>query len=169
MKKIISLVLALMLCVALAVPAMAAPSVTYEAVSKEILVDSAFNGEEVSSKLVVTTELGAANSDVVCPEYLEVLEQIKSGAMVLPLEEGFELRDVVCVDFIDEEMAEALKEEGVTVTVTFDLGVAAEAEVVAFSFVDGEWIEAVSVVNNGDGSVTVVFEDICPVVFAVKE
>ena len=42
-------------------------------------------------------------------------------------------------------------------------------EVAVFSYVDGEWIEAVSVTNNGDGTVTVVFEDICPVAFAVKE
>ena len=33
---------------------------------------------------------------------------------------------------------------------------------------DGQWVEAESVMNNGDGTVTVVFEDICPVAFCVK-
>lgn len=172
MKKTISVILALVLCVALAAPAMAAavPSVTREEEAKSFVVEASFGEGIVTEKIVVGTELDA--NGIPAEEHellLDVIAQIEDGSMVLPLEEGFEIRELVSVCLLDEELAEELKEEGVTITVTFDLGVSAEAEVAVFSYVDGEWIEAVSVTNNGDGTVTVEFEDICPVAFAVKE
>ena len=36
------------------------------------------------------------------------------------------------------------------------------------TYVNGKWVPAVSTVNNGDGTVTVVFEDICPIAFSVR-
>lgn len=177
MKKIISLVLVLMLCVALAAPAMAdfAPSVTREEIEKDFLVEAEFGEGLITDKLIITTELQAIEKTTPIPQeerdlLLDVIAQVEEGTMVLPLEEGFEIRELVCICLPegDEDAAE-LKNEGVVLTATFDLGVSAEAEVAVFSYVDGEWIEAVSVTNNGDGTVTVVFEDICPVAFAVKE
>ena len=35
-------------------------------------------------------------------------------------------------------------------------------------YVDGKWVEAKDVKNNGDGTVTVEFEDICPVAFCIN-
>ena len=61
-----------------------------------------------------------------------------------------------------------MQEEDTTVSITFDLGVNKSTEVVVMVYLDGQWVEAESVVNNGDGTVTVVFEDICPVAFCVK-
>ena len=177
MKKIISLVLVLMLCVALAAPAMAefAPSVTREEIEKAFLVEAEFGEDLVTDKLIITTELQAIEKTTSIPQeerdlLLDIIAQVEEGTMVLPLEEGFEIRELVCIDLPEgDEDAVELKKEDVVLTATFDLGVSAEAEVAVFSYVDGEWIEAVSVTNNGDGTVTVVFEDICPVAFAVKE
>jgi hypothetical protein len=64
---------------------------------------------------------------------------------------------------------EKLKEEGVTLTVTFELGVGPYEDVVVVAYIDGQWVVIEDVTNNGDGTVTCVFEDICPVAFAVKE
>ena len=187
MKKTISLVLVLMLCVALAVPAMAdfVPSVTYDGVAGSFLVkaevggivtDAQFGEEDVTDLIIVTNEQEAKDKATDIPQeerdlLLDAIKQVAEGTMTLPLAEGFAVREIVCVDFIKSAaaMAEKLKEEGVTLTVTFDLGVVAEAELAVFSLIDGTWIEAASVANNGDGTVTVVFEDICPVVFAIKE
>ena len=178
MKKIISLVLVLMLCVALSATAMAgfAPSVTYEEEAKAFLTEATFDEGIVTEKLIVTTELDAEEKTTAISQeerdlLLDVIKQVEEETMVIPFSEGFVLRELVCIDFVPEaaDMAEELKEEGVTLTATFDLGVDADVEVEVFSYIDGEWIAAVSVTNNGDGTVTVVFEDICPVAFAIKE
>lgn len=178
MKKIISLVLVLMLCVALAAPAMAefAPSVTREEEAKAFLTEATYGKNIVTEDLIVTTELDAEEKSTDIPQeerdlLLDIIKQVEEETMVIPFSEGFVLRELVCVCFAPEaaDLAEELKEEGVTLTATFDLGVDADVEVEVFSYVDGEWIAAVSVTNNGDGTVTVVFEDICPVAFAIKE
>ena len=51
---------------------------------------------------------------------------------------------------------------------TFDLGVSSGETVVCMVYVNGEWIP-VELVNNGDGTVTCLFSQICPVVFCVRE
>ena len=172
MKKIISLVLVLMLCVALAAPAMAtyAPSVTYEAVADTFVVEAEVGGEDVTETIVVTTELDAIEENTAITEeereaFLDLLAEIKEGTMVLPVEEGFEVREVVYLSMDIEEG------DVVTVTATFDLGVAAGAEIVMLAFIDGEWVELGTVINNGDGTITVTFDFAgnCPIAFAVKE
>lgn len=179
MKKTISLILVFVLCFALAAPAMAdefVPSITREDETKAFLIEAVFEEGIMTEKLVVTFEKDALEKTTPIPQeerdlLLDVIDQLEEGTMVLPLEEGFEIREVVCVCYLEEykDEALALKEEGVTLVATFDLGVSAETEVAVFSYIDGEWIEAVSVTNNGDGTVTVEFEDICPIAFAVKE
>ena len=62
-----------------------------------------------------------------------------------------------------EEMAA----EGVRLSLTFDLGVGADVPVSVLCYVDGQWVEIYSVTNNGDGTVTCVFEKLCPIAFAV--
>ena len=49
------------------------------------------------------------------------------------------------------------------------MDVPASAHVTVMAYVDGEWSAIKSVVNNGDGTVTCIFEDICPVAFVVEE
>ena len=115
----------------------------------------------------------------------EVYSQLKSGVMELPSSKidkkyntgNMVVRDLFDVSFLCEEHPKMLAEEGVTLKLTFDLGVAEGETVVvmvymggmlsrARSSVSGEWVP-VEAVNNGDGTVTCVFEDVCPVAFSV--
>lgn len=110
---------------------------------------------------------------------LDVYEQLEEGTMTLPVEEdGYVIRELVDVSFEYEDCRQIeehghkdqhLKEEGVTLTVTFDLGVGTFEDVIILVYVDGEWVPVESVKNNGNGTVTAIFEDICPVAFVVKE
>jgi len=36
------------------------------------------------------------------------------------------------------------------------------------SYVNGEWIPAEEIINNGDGTVTITFKQLCPVAIAVE-
>ncbi len=50
---------------------------------------------------------------------------------------------------------------------TLELGIEADAKLMALVYVDGAWTEVKDVENNGNGTVTCLFEDICPVAFVV--
>ena len=113
---------------------------------------------------------------------LDVYKQLVDGTMNLPIEGSFSVRDLLDVSFKYDECEQLenhcnkgkiLALPGVTLSVDFNLGVAADEELVVMTYVDvdGEmqWVEIESVTNNGDGTVTCVFEDICPVAFAVMD
>ena len=59
---------------------------------------------------------------------------------------------------------EKLKAEDTTLTITFDLDIDAAEKIIVLVYIDGKWVE-VEAKNNGDGTLTCVFDDICPVVF----
>jgi hypothetical protein len=94
--------------------------------------------------------------------------------MTLPIECNYEIRDLVDVSYKYEDCRtaeghgnkpEELKEEGVTVTITFDMGLCPREVLEVYVYIDGQWVAVENVVNNGDGTLTVEFEDICPVAF----
>ena len=62
---------------------------------------------------------------------------------------------------------EVLEIENVTISVDFDLGVGPDVEVVVLTYRDGKWTQVEKVTNNGDGSITCIFEHFCPVIFCV--
>lgn len=181
MKQIIALILALVLILAVAAPAFAAgtfvPSVSYK--DGPEIEDAEQNGEKVGNCLIVssltdakdkTTDIGQDDRDLL----LEVYDSLEDGSMKLPIEEDYVIRDLVDVSFAETGCegqahghAQWLAEDGNVIKVTFDLGVGRQDEVIVMVYVDGQWIPAESVINNGDGTVTVVFEDICPVAFCV--
>jgi LPXTG-motif cell wall-anchored protein len=109
---------------------------------------------------------------------LEVYEALAKGEMELPLEGDYVIRDLVDISFeyddcrcIEEHghKDQCLAADGVTLTITFDMDVTSLADVVVMAYVNGEWTAIKSVTNNGDGTVTCIFEDICPVAFVVNE
>lgn len=224
MKKIVALLVVLLLCAAVAVPAMASADFVGSPPlpgPKPPIVDDPGNGPSI----VVTpnpTPDDSDSSDSVLPEGLEELlqsdaflsiadcivvtsvveaeekttdisqeardllldiyDRMVNGDETLPIEESFSIRELVDVSFKYEacelledhgNKAEIVKLPGVTLNVSFDLGVDAEETVVVMTYVevDGEmkWVEIESVTNNGDGTVSCVFEDICPVAFAVLD
>ena len=183
MRKIMSLMVALLLFAGLICPALAAESVFVPSISYKDGPDiekAEMDGEDAGDCLVVTTITDARNksTDIYQEDrdlLLEVYEKLDDGSMKLPLEEDYVIRELVDVSWKKTTCVEAehghkewLAQEDTTVSVTFDLGVGKSTEVVVLVYVDGEWVAAESVVNNGDGTVTVVFEEICTVAFCVK-
>ena len=58
-------------------------------------------------------------------------------------------------------------ENGNTVDLTFNVSVDKGVFFAAMVYVDGKWVPVDNCVNNGDGTVTVTFSQICPVAFLV--
>ncbi|MBR5020074.1 MAG: LPXTG cell wall anchor domain-containing protein [Oscillospiraceae bacterium] len=180
MRKVICMILAAVLCMGLACPVFAdadnpfVPSVGYK--DGPEITDAEPHGD----CLVVTTVNEAQNqsTDIYQEDrdlLLEVHEALATDEMELPIEGDYVVRDLVDVSWKKTTCVEPghghkewLKEDDTQIRVTFDLGVEAGLEIIVLVYVDGEWVPARSVKNNGDGTVTVVFDDICPVAFCVK-
>lgn len=201
MKKLISLVLALMVCFSVCGVAHAAkddfvPSISYKD-GPGLVIEEDENGRSVAGNildsegnavdsvfvdecLVITTIAEALNDiDTGIPseaeELLEsVYREILDGTMELPFENADEMAIIHLVDasFLCNGSTESvdheamLESEGILLELTFDLGVGADVPVTVMCYVDGKWVE-VQTVNNGDGTVTCLFEKLCPIAFAV--
>lgn len=95
-----------------------------------------------------------------------------NDAVASALGAGKNANDLVIKDFFDatalcEELKTLLPIDGNTIDLTFDIGVAPGTFVAAMVYVNGQWVMVDNVVNNGDGTITGTFEDICPVAFLV--
>lgn len=155
------------------------PSIPYK--DGPDIEDTEMDGEDVGDCLEITTVTEAREKTTDISQesrdlLLEVYEELKDGEMELPLDEDYVVRELIDVSWKESTCIEPehghkewLEEEDTTLTVTFDLGVGPDEEVIVLVCIDGEWVEAVSVINNGDGTVTVVFADICPVAFCVEK
>ena len=72
-----------------------------------------------------------------------------------------------CVD--DQHLhSESLELDHTEVTIDFDLGVSPTAEVLVLTYNDNVWSPVKDVTNNGDGTITCVFEHFCPVAFCIE-
>ncbi len=192
MKKIICLLTVLLLTIALACPAFAAESFVPSISEKEepdIVVDDegvagVIRGEDgdildkVEEGCLVITPISKAKTSTEIPEdareeLLYVYDELLNGDMTLPYEqdgldpETMVIRDLIDASWLCEEHPAMLEPEGVTIDLTFDIGVDADTKVYVYVYIDGVWTP-VPVVNNGDGTVTCTFEKICPIAFCVS-
>lgn len=184
MKRVFSLVITLALCANLTISAFAGetafvPSITYK--DGPDVISAEMKGKDVSECLIVTTLKAAEEktTDITQDErdtLQKVYEDLKDGKTTLPTEENYVIRELIDLSFQydqcrqvedHENKDQQLKEEGITLTADFDLGVSGDDGVLVFVYMDGEWQPIESVENNGDGTITCVFENICPVAFAV--
>ena len=179
MKKVISLIVALALCAGLACPVFAAaqtfvPSIGYKDGPEIEAVDT--HGEclivtSIDQAEKKATDISQEERDLL----LEVYEQLDKGTMKLPIDGNYVIRDLVdvswmkiaCVDTAHGK-EEWLKQDNTQIEVTFDMGVKKGVDLIVLVYVDGEWVPAESVKNNGNGTVTVKFEDIGVVAFCVN-
>lgn len=189
MKKILCLALAVMLCISLACPVLAAtddfvPSIGEKDAPELIIAILKENGvslEEIPGACLVITALSKVDGSNQIPEDAKeelkaIFEALSNGSMKLPYDkvdpdidpEEMVVRDLFDLSWLCNDHPEQLKKEGVTLECKFDLGVGKDTTVVCMVYVNGEWVP-VPCVNNGDGSVTCEFEDICPVVFSVSD
>lgn len=185
MRKVASLALALLICFSMTLTVAAAegefvPSITYK--ESPFVVEASLNDEDVTDCIVVTSiaEAKEKTTDITQEErdlLLKVYDELVNGA-TLPIDEDYVIRHLVDVNFkydncrtLESHNAKdvELDKPGTTIEVTFDLDVDKYVDVVVLSYIDGVWEPVVSVTNNGDGTVTCVFERFCPVVFAVKQ
>lgn len=196
MKKVISLISAVMLCVSLIGFVFAAdvefvPSITYKGAPSIVeITDDQGNpaigtivnagGETtgyVDEHCLLVTPLSEASTSTKIPAdaketLLSVYEQLENGTMKLPYGAGVDgdkmiVRDLFDVSWLCDDHPALIAPEGVTVTLTFNIGIEADVTPVVMTYINGTWEEVVSVKNNGDGTITCVFEDFCPVAISV--
>ena len=201
MRKVISLILALVMCFGLCSVVCAAeddfvPSISYKD-GPGLVIDEDEEGNTVAGVIqdadgevidyidpecLVITTIAEALEDVDtgipddAEELLEyVYQELLEGNMELPYEDDQDMTIIQLIDAtfrcagttvgVDHEAM--IEPEGVYLELTFDLGVGADVDVTVMAYIDGQWTPIVSVVNNGDGTVTCIFEKICPIAFAV--
>ncbi len=190
MKKLICLLTVLALAVAFACPVFAAdafvPSISEKDEPDIVPDDEGVMGEikgedgvidKVEEGCLVITPISEAETSTEIPEdareeLLYVYKELLSGDMTLPYEqdgldpETMVIRELIDASWLCEEHPAMLEPEGVTIDLTFDIGVDADTKVYVYVYIDGVWT-AVPVVNNGDGTVTCTFEELCPIAFCV--
>lgn len=193
MKRILSLLLVMLLCCMMVLPVSAAdgfvPSISYkdhpEVEGDPELIDK--DGETVQELDGDCLKITPVSDAIDTPEaqrsdaeklLIEVYEKLSDGSMKLPFAgddaDKMVIRDLIdasliCGDYhADPSHVDELAKPGVFIEITFDLGVDPDTNVVVMAYIDGEWTPIESVKNNGDGTVTCVFEEICPIAFCVE-
>ncbi|MBQ7917168.1 MAG: LPXTG cell wall anchor domain-containing protein [Firmicutes bacterium] len=133
--------------------------------------------------LLITPISEAAESDEIPDDaqalLIDLYNQLKDGSMSLPYDKfnanldpaRMVIREMVdatwlCVG-LPQDCAEIIEPAGVHVEIVFDLGVSANEDVYVMSYKHNAWNPIVETVNNGDGTITCVFEDFCPIVFSI--
>jgi hypothetical protein len=105
---------------------------------------------------------GAKISDL-CPELKDIVKE-KWG-------NDKNVDDLVVKDLFDvTDYCEDLKTHlngGSILDLTFNVGIPSGSFITAMVYVDGKWVPVHDCINNGDGTVTVKFTQICPVAFLV--
>ena len=196
MKKVVCFITAMMLCVSLIGFAFAAdvefvPSISYKGAPNIVeITDNQgnpaigtivnANGENIGylgTDCLLITPLSEANTSTKIPAaaketLLSVYEQLDNGSMKLPYGAGVDgdkmiVRDLFDVSWLCTEHPALIAPKGVTVTLTFNIGIEADVTPVVMTYINGVWEEIASVKNNGDGTITCVFEDFCPVAISV--
>lgn len=201
MKKILSVMVALVMCLSMGMTVMAeefVPSIGEKNGPTIVTVKDAegnnvqgrivnANGEVVAyldeDCLLITPISQAATSEEIPDDAQALLintyNQLMNGTMSLPYEKfganldpaRMVIREMVdatwlCVDAA-QDCAEIVEPIGIHVELIFDLGVGANEDVYVMTYKHGEWNPIVETINNGDGTITCVFEDFCPIVFSI--
>ena len=165
------------------------PSISYKSgliivdVTTNIVVSGDNTLEDRIGECIVATSVGEAKdkkTDISQEDrdnLIDLYTKLSDGSEVLPLEKDYVIRDLIDINFFDEkcrqreghqEKRESLKEEGVTLTVTFQMGIPAKTDLIVMGCYDGKWEPVKEVINNGDGTVTCVLEDVSPLAFVVE-
>ena len=81
--------------------------------------------------------------------------------------DNFVIRDLFDISSRCDDITELLPKDGTTFETTFKYSISADTKVTAMVYVDGKWKPVAKTVNNGNGTITITFEDICPVAIMV--
>lgn len=174
----------LAICLSLICPAFAAeddfvPSISYK--DGPEVNDAEMDEEKTDGCIVITSLKGAEEKTTDISQekrdhLLDVYDKLVAGEMTSPSPENYIVRELVDISWAqldcieqDHPHEDELKQEGVVVKVSFDLGVKAEDELLVFALHNGQWdpVEVLEVDANGDA--TCLFKHFCPVAFCVKD
>ena len=184
MKRLICLMVSLLICFSMVMPAVAAegefvPSITYK--DGPELISATINGKDC---IVITSIKQAKDktTDITQDErdlLLDVYAKLEDGSMKLPLDYDYVIRELVDINFKfdacreqdshNEIHDEWLEKEGNTITIVLKLGISKKDSLEVLQYKNNAWKPIEKVTNNGDGTVTLVFEHFCPVAFVLKE
>lgn len=150
---------------------------------EEVLGEVIVDGDTVShfdDECILVTSIYEALNDSDVPddvkeELLKVYYALLDDTMEIPYDkinkrfkpEYMTVRDLFDVRWLCDEHEEMDDMADRHISMTFHLGVTNDANVYAMVYNGEEWVPAISVVNNGDGTVTCVFEDVGIVAFSV--
>lgn len=199
MKRLISLVIAIVICVSLACPVWAAesgfvPSISYKTSPEIVPVQDdqgadaygvlrdadgnvvAYLGHEC---LKITPVADALDEEKTVEEEIRnrllfVYNGLNDGTVGVPYDGDLEKNNVAVRDLFDivwicEEHKALFEQEGVTLDITFDLGIMEDVNICVMTYdeTSGTWESIVKAVNNGDGTVTCTFSHFCVVAFSM--
>lgn len=198
MKRFFAIITVVMMCISLAVPALAAqefmPSVTNKPAPEIVPVPDDNgkmhlgiirdkNGEiiaYVDEGCLIITPVSEVDTSTEIPEesrtvLKDVYGKLTSGEMKIPYEKHSSkldaskmvIRDLFDATFVCEECPKLLEPEGVTLELIFDLDMKPGVNLYAMTYKNNEWNPIVKTTNNGDGTITCVFEKLCPVEFSI--
>ena len=164
MRKLLAVLFVIALCVSLSVTAFATratfvPSVSDKDVPPVVGGDPTILENITISSLKDAVEGNDKLNEEQRQEILDAYDELTNGGY-LPAGQDFVIRDLVYIENKDNTSG--------SITITLDMGVSNKEEIVAYVFVDGKWVAVNSVINNGDGTVTLVLDAYGPVAFAVK-
>lgn len=200
MKKLVSLVLALVLCLSMAciasataftasVESKSAPTVVKIETTESESAVAVLTGDVpeemalVPEVFLIVTAVADAETSESIPEdsaqaLLEVYEGIQDGSIQVPFEEldpenaeNLVVRDLFDISWTDEEQndfAQLLENEDVSLEITFAMEIEADAKVYVMVYKNDTWSQIEQVTNNGDGTITCVFNHLCPVAVIVE-
>lgn len=114
--------------------------------------------------LKVFDELNADDAKLskICPELNDIVKDELGDDWTA---DDLVVRDLFDITGLCDDLNIELPKDGNTIELKFDLSLPKDAFITAMAYVDGSWQPIVETVNNGDGTITCVFEDICPVAF----
>ena len=213
MRKTISLLSALILCLGMALTVFGTefvPSITYKPVpdiTGAVMTDLESGGKTVDLRgcIVITSIMEAEEkktdiTQVARDLLLDVYDKLSDGSMDLfaipegavngkkdstepsykDMGLGFDHKNYAVIQLVDISFRQSacveqehlhkehLAREKVVAELDFDLGVSADTVVEVLWFDGEQWAPVESTVNNGDGTVTCVFEHFCPVAFCIE-
>lgn len=183
MKRVVVWTVMLTLLICLASPVFAAefvPSITDKG-SPDVIPEGGNVGQIIDPEgnivdhipeggLIITPVSKADDADI--PEDVKDLlkdlyEDLVNGDSKLPYPSGINSADMVIRDLFDVSVKGDYDLNGSELKLIFDVGVNGKTEIFGFIFMDGQWIALQNLVNNGDGTVTVVLPGEGQVAFAV--
>jgi hypothetical protein len=183
MKTMLKLMAAILVCLLLACPVLAAqstfvPSISYK--DGPDVEDAKLNDEDVETCLVITSikQAQEQTTDIYQHErdlLLDIYQQLTKNDMQLPLDDDYVVRELLDVSFRKEDCVEAdhkkeelLSQPNVTLTVTFRMNIDTDTDLVVLVWVEDHWEKVEKVTINKDNTVTCEFETIGPVAFCVN-